>query len=143
MLSSEILARRKPSESADSSPTPPSSGPNGPSQSEAAFLVVLSFALFISVVALVRNYASTIDNFGDSSAYMSLASAIRRWDFHGIVIKQFWGLPYAMAALSRLTGLSDRTALEVFSLVPSLFSVLLARRLWERLDRGILRDSEL
>jgi hypothetical protein len=61
---------------------------------------------------------------------MMLAAAIRRWDFHGIVIKQFWGLPYAMAALSKLTGISDRTSLLVFSLVPSFISVLLAQRLW-------------
>jgi hypothetical protein len=77
------------------------------------------------------NYLMLVDNFGDSSAYMELASAIRHWNFHGIVIKQFWGLPYAMAALSKLTGLSDRTTLLVLSLVPSLLAVLLARRLWD------------
>jgi hypothetical protein len=102
----------------------------GPSRTEIISLVALSFALFVFAVALARNYAAAVDNFGDGSAYMSLASAIRHWDFHGIVIKQFWGLPYAMAALSKLTGLSDRTTLLLFSLVPSLFSVLLARRLW-------------
>ena len=78
----------------------------------------------------MRNYPAAVDNFGDSSAYMSLASAIRHWDFHGIIIKQFWGLPYAMAALSKVTSLSDRTALLVFSLAPSLLAVLLARTLW-------------
>ena len=93
-------------------------------------MVLVSFALFLSVVALVRNYAAAVDNFGDSSAYMTLASAIRHWDFHAIIVKQFWGLPYAMAALSKLTGLSDRTALLVFSFIPSLVAVLLARRLW-------------
>jgi len=102
----------------------------GPSRTELASLVALSFVLFILIIALVRNYFAAVDNFGDSLSYMSVASAIRRWDFHGIVIKQFWGLPYAMAALSKLTGLSDRTALLVSSLVPSLLAVLLARRLW-------------
>ena len=89
-----------------------------------------SFILFVSVVALARNYAAAVDNFGDSSAYMSLAAAIRRWDFHGVIVKQFWGLPYAMAAVSKLTGLSDRTALLAFSLIPSLLATLLARNLW-------------
>ncbi len=89
-----------------------------------------SFAIFIAVMAVTRNYAAAVDNFGDGSAYMNLASAIRHWDFHGIVIKQFWGLPYAMAGLSKLTGVSDRTALLALSLVPSLLAVLLARRLW-------------
>ena len=98
--------------------------------------------IFISVVALARNYAAAVDDSGDASAYMSLASAIRRWDFHDIVIKQFWGLPYAMAALSTLTGLSDRTALLVFSIVPSLLAVLLARSVG-RMDRRLLCGSEL
>lgn len=102
-----------------------------PSQGELALLVGFSFILFIFIVALVRNYFAAVDNFGDSMSYMTLASAIRRWDFHGIVIKQFWGLPYAMAALSKVTGVSDRTALLVCSLVPSLVAAILARRLWD------------
>lgn len=102
----------------------------GPSQTELAVLIVLSFVLFISFVSLLSNYFVAVDNFGDSQAYMDLASAIRHWNFHGIVIKQFWGLPYAMAALSKLTGLSDRMALLVFSLIPSTFAGLIARRLW-------------
>ena len=107
----------------------PDSG--GPSQTEIATLVGLSFVLFISVVSLGRNYFAVVDNFGDSLAYMSLASAIRHWDFHGIIVKQFWGLPYAMAALSTLTRVSDRTALLVLSMIPSLIAGLLARRLWD------------
>lgn len=79
----------------------------------------------------MRNYAAEVDNFGDSSAYMTLASAIRRWDFRGIVIKQFWGLPYAMAALSKLTSFSDRTSLLLFSFIPSLLAAVFVRRLWD------------
>lgn len=93
-----------------------------------ALLAVFVFALFIS---LFQNYFAKVDNFGDTLGYMSVASAIRHWDFHGVVIKHFWGLPYAMAALSKLTGLSDRTALLFFSLAPSLLAVVLARRLWD------------
>jgi hypothetical protein len=130
MLPSKAVAHRMPFESPDS-PTKASSGRGSPSQAEVASLVALSFVLFVSAVALARNYTATVDNFGDSSAYMSLASAIRHWDFHGIVIKQFWGLPYAMAALSKLTGLSDRSALLLFSMVPSLLASLLAWRLWD------------
>src|SRR6266516_5193662 len=130
MSLSEISSRKSVSEfsgsRSESSPDPLS----GPSRTELATLVALSLLVFVSTVTFVRGYAATVDNFGDSSAYMSLASAIRRWDFHGIVIKQFWGLPYAMAALSKVTGLSDRTSLLAFSLVPSLFAVLLARHLW-------------
>jgi hypothetical protein len=127
----QTLSHKTPFEFPHSLEKPSSFGLSGPSQTEIASLVALSFVLFISIVALARNYAAAVDNFGDSAAYMSLASAIRRWDFHGVAIKQFWGLPYAMAALSMLTGLSDRTALLLFSLVPSLLSGLLAWRLWD------------
>jgi hypothetical protein len=130
MLPPKMLANRMPFESPDSLAKPSSSGLGGPSQAEIGALVALSFIVFISIVALARNYAATVDTFGDSSAYMSVASAIRRWDFQGVVIKQFWGLPYAMAAVSKLTGLSDRTALLLFSLGPSLLAGLLAGRLW-------------
>lgn len=103
---------------------------NEPSQIEIAGVVALTFALFISVIVLASHYPSTVDGFGDSPAYMSIASAIRRWDFHGIIVKQFWGLPYAMAVLSKITTVSDRTALLVFAFVPSLLATLLAFRLW-------------
>jgi len=98
---------------------------------ELALLVFLSFILFTVCVALAKNYAAAVDAFGDSSAYMSLAAAIRHWDFHDVVVKQFWGLPYAMAALSKVTGLSDRAALLLMSFGPSLLAALLARRLWD------------
>jgi len=106
-------------------------GDNGPSWVEIAALVAAGFAVFVLVTTRFRGYAGAVDRFGDSSAYMALASAIRRWDFTGVAIKQFWGLPYAMAALSKLTGLSDRTSLLIFSLLPSGIAALLARRLWD------------
>ena len=101
-----------------------------PSQRETAALWLVSTVIFAAVAATLTPYLALVDNFGDSAAYMSIASAIRRWDFHGLVIKHFWGLPYAMAALSRATGFSDRSALLVISLAASLAAVMLARRLW-------------
>jgi hypothetical protein len=102
-----------------------------PTTKEIFCLALLALSVFALVIFSFQNYFAAVDTFGDSSAYMSLASAIRHWDFHGVVIKQFWGLPYAMAALSKLTGLSDRTALLLFSLVPSLLASVLAKRLWD------------
>ena len=75
-------------------------------------------------------YLALVDNFGDNSAYISIASAIRTWDFHGVFVKHFWGLPYFMAATSRLTGMSDRSALLTISWISSLAAVVLAYRLW-------------
>ena len=102
-----------------------------PSPAELTSLVGMTFLLFVSIIATVRGYGTAIDQFADSSAYIGIASALRHWDFHGIVVKQFWGLPYAMAGLSKVTGLPDRVSLIAFSLIPSLASVLLVRRLWD------------
>lgn len=104
---------------------------NEPTTKEVFCLSLLAVCVFASFLSLFQNYFAKVDDFGDSSGYMSLASAIKHWDFRGVVIKQFWGLPYAMAALSKLTGVSDRTALLFFSLVPSLLAAVLARRLWD------------
>ena len=63
-------------------------------------------------------------------AYMSVASAIRHWDFHDLSVKQFWGLPYAMAAVSIVFHISDRTSLLLISALASFASVGLVYRLW-------------
>lgn len=102
-----------------------------PTTKEIFCLALLALSVFALVIFSFQNYFAAVDNFGDSSAYMTLASAIRHWDFHGIVIKQFWGLPYAMAGVTKLTGISDRSALLLFSLVPSLVAAVLAKRLWD------------
>ncbi len=101
-----------------------------PSLREVLALCMATCILFVFFVTMFRNYFSAVDDFGDSSAYMTLASAIRHWDFRGIVIKQFWGLPYAMAAVSTVTGVSERTALLVLSFASSLTTVAVAYRLW-------------
>jgi hypothetical protein len=101
-----------------------------PSQREVLLLNALTCVLFVLFVSMFRNYFAAVDNFGDSSAYMTLASAIRHWGFRGIVVKQFWGLPYAMAALSGLTGASGRTALLLISFISSFSALALAYRLW-------------
>jgi hypothetical protein len=71
-----------------------------------------------------------VDNSGDSPAYISVAAAIRHWSFHGLFIKHFWGLPYAMAAVSSITGISEHWSLLLVCLLSSLISVTLAYSLW-------------
>jgi hypothetical protein len=101
-----------------------------PSSKEVILLALFSCVVFFCTILPFRNYLSLVDDFGDSSAYMSVASAIRHWHFEGLTIKQFWGYPYLMAAVSILTGVSDRTALLLISILTSLISVALAYRLW-------------
>ena len=113
-------------------PSPPSNSKWGqePSLREVLALWLMTCLVFVAGVAVLRNYLSLVDESGDASAYMAVASAIRHWNFHGLMVKQFWGLPYAMAVLSSLTGLSDRTALLLICFATSLASVAIAYRLW-------------
>ena len=78
-----------------------------PSAPQVLLLACLVCIVFLTAVNLMANFPSLVDNFGDSSAYMTIASAIRHWKFQGVVVKQFWGLPYLMAAISILTRISD------------------------------------
>jgi hypothetical protein len=93
-------------------------------------VTLLSCAVFVGVISLLKGYFVTVNGFGDNGGYMGVAAAIRHWDFRGLNIKQFWGLSYAMALISMITRVSDRTALLVMSCLPAIISVLFARRLW-------------
>lgn len=108
----------------------PEPSDDGPSDRELVLLVIFSFIVFIAVVLRFRDFSVAVDGFGDSSAYMVIATCIRHWNFQGLVIKQFWGLPYLMAGLSIATHLSDRASLMIISMLASVASVLLTRRLW-------------
>jgi hypothetical protein len=93
-------------------------------------LWLLTCLIFVAVVVPLCNYFTLVDNFGDCSAYMAVASAIRHWDFHGLFVKQFWALPYTMAVLSLSMGVSERTALLLICFGSSLAAVVIAYRLW-------------
>ena len=113
-------------------PVPSSHWNKEPSICEVLLLVLTSGLLFTgTILLLVPNFFALVDvGFGDNPAYMQVASAIRRWEFAGLNVKHFWGLPYLMAVLSKLTGFSDRTALLLISACASFISVSLAYRLW-------------
>ena len=103
---------------------------NEPALDETLLVCVAAAAIFVSTIAVLSPYLVLVDNFGDNSAYMSIATAIRKWDFRGVFVKHFWGLPYFMTAISKLTGLSERTSLLLVSCTSSLIAVVLAYRLW-------------
>lgn len=101
-----------------------------PSLGEVLLLAVAASLLFFLTVISLGHFRAVVDGFGDSVAYMNVAAAIRHWDFSHLVVKQFWGYPYAMALLSTLTGAPDRVALLLISYLSYLISVGLAHRLW-------------
>jgi len=101
-----------------------------PSEREVLLLSLVSCVLFVSVIVLSKDYFSLVDNFGDNMAYMNVARAIRHWDFAGLWVKHFWGLPYVMALVSMVARVSDRASLLLVSVAASLLSGALAWRLW-------------
>src|SRR5204863_1955271 len=101
-----------------------------PTAREVMLLALLSGCLFVITILRFHDYSSAVADFGDSQAYVSAASAIRRWNFDGVQIKQFWGYPYAMVAFSIVTRSSEKASLLLVAGLSCLVSVALAFRLW-------------
>ncbi len=101
-----------------------------PSRAELLLLVFMTGTLFISVMIAFRRFLATVEGSGDNLAFISIATAIRHWDFRGLVIKAFWGLPYLMAAVSFVAHISERDALMVVSYLSGLVVMVVAYRLW-------------
>lgn len=101
-----------------------------PSARELLLLVAMSGIVFVSVMLLFHSFLAKVVNSGDNPAFLGIASAIRHWDFRGLNVKAFWGLPYTMAAVSSLTRISDRNALLLISYVTGFSTIVLAGRLW-------------
>jgi len=102
-----------------------------PGLMELAALIALTMVLFFATLLYFRDYRSAVDGFGDSGAYLSIANSIRHWNFQGLQEKQFWGYPYAVAALSLATRIHpDWLLLVMVTISCSVLSTVLAFRLW-------------
>jgi hypothetical protein len=66
---------------------------SAPSFLEIMSLTLVGSFLFAGTILLFSRYGLAVESFGDSSAYESVASAIQRWTFNGLQIKQFWVIP--------------------------------------------------
>ncbi len=108
----------------------PSRWKQEPTLREAVILWTGSALLFVITASTFENYSQLVRTFGDSAAYLQIADAIRTWNFSGLQLKHFWGLPYAVAALSKPTGISTEAALLIVCAASSLTAVALAYRLW-------------
>jgi len=86
-----------------------------PSEREVLLLGFFVCLIFLAIIASLSNPLVVVDQTGDNGAYLRIATAIRTWDFSGVSPKLFWGLPYAIAALSFLTGMPGQTALLMIS----------------------------
>lgn len=102
---------------------------NGPSVQELILLWLAAALFFLIAIHHFRSYLQLVANFGDNERYAAAASAIRRWDFTNLQVKQFWGFPYLISAFS-FAGLSMQWSLLLICFASSLASVLLVRNLW-------------
>lgn len=95
-------------------------------------LVLISYGVFLATFFLLGGkFWSRVEDFGDNPGYIRLAAAIHHWQLSGVVVKQFWGLPYAVAAVSLVTTLSETVSLVIVCVLASLFAVAFCYWLWD------------
>jgi hypothetical protein len=109
---------------------PPNPWKQAPHLREVVLLWIASGICFVSTVVIFRHYWQLVHEFGDSAAYIEIADAIRFWNFSGIHVKHFWGLPYATAGLSFLIRIPNTQLLIAVSALSALCAVIFAYRLW-------------
>lgn len=103
---------------------------SAPGLFEIMLLALVGSLLFAGTISIFSRYGSAVESFGDSSAYESVASALQRGTLEGLQIKQFWGYPYAIAALAMVAHISIQTSLLLISWVSCFVSIALGYRLW-------------
>jgi len=101
-----------------------------PTLKEAALMWALVAVIFVATASTLRPYLALVRGYGDTGSYMQIAHAIRTWDFPELQVKQFWGLPYAVALLSKLTGLPEEASILAVCAASSLMTLVFAYRLW-------------
>ena len=101
-----------------------------PTLKEAMLIWALVAVIFVATVSILRPYMPLVSAYGDVGSYVRIAHAIRTWDFSGLQVKHFWGLPYWMALLSKLTGLPEEMSILALCAASSLITMVFAYRLW-------------
>jgi hypothetical protein len=100
-----------------------------PSERELLILVVVGFSVMWITGFVLHQTPSLVLNYGDNLAYVNVANAIRRWDFHGVSIQHFMGYPYFIAAASFLFHLPAPLSLWLIAAGSTLLSAWFAARL--------------
>ena len=117
---------------ADFAPSRASVWREPPTLSRVLVWVLISYGVFLATFFLLGgSFWSKVEDFGDNSGYIRLAAAIRHWQLSGVVVKQFWGLPYVVATVSLVTTLSETVSLIVVCVLASLVTVSLCYWLWD------------
>ena len=104
-----------------------------PSPTQVLGMVLVSYVVFLVFLSCIGSSYWPMVEFktGDNPAYLEVASAISHWQFSGLNVKQFWGLPYAVACVSVMSGASLPAALVAVCVGASLVSVALCYWLFD------------
>ena len=90
-----------------------------------------TYVAFVAVLVAFASYRPAVLELGDNAQYLGISNALLRWRLGAIgQVKLFWGFPYAVAAVSKLTHAPLTAALIGVSVVASLSAVTMAARLW-------------
>jgi len=98
---------------------------------ELFLLIATGCVVFGVTLSAFSGWHATAVNFGDNAAYLQTATAIQKWDFHGIDIQHFLGYPYAIAAVSIVFHLPLGLTLSLVASAASLASTFLVARLFD------------
>ena len=101
-----------------------------PTAREAVCLAAVVYILGFVVISLVEPFSERVRLFGDTVFYVGVVKAIRTWDFSTLTPWHFWGLPYAAAAISVVTSLSEWWSVLVVSLASALGATYLMQKLF-------------
>ena len=92
-------------------------------------MAALGFAILWITGFVLHQAPKLVLNYGDNLAYVTVADAILRWDFHGVSIQHFMGYPYFIAATSFLFRVPTVFSLWLIAAGSTLLSVWIAARL--------------
>jgi hypothetical protein len=101
-----------------------------PTFPELLLLLAVAAVFFGATLVAFHGWHGRLLSFGDNSAYLEIATAIRHWDFHGIDIQHFMGYPYAIAVVSLVSHLPLTSSLWLVAVVASFVSTFLVARLF-------------
>jgi hypothetical protein len=104
--------------------------PGEPSLWEVLSMLVMMFVLHLLAVCRVTSFWEAAD-WLDNTSYIEIARTIRQGhSAGGSFPHHFWGFPYAVAAVSKLLGIRELTAIVVISMLGSLAVCALVHRLY-------------
>jgi hypothetical protein len=89
----------------------------------------VGFVVIWSTGFVLRQTPNLVLRYGDNAAYVTVANAILRWDFHGLFVQHFMGFPYFIATVSFLFHIPTPLSLWLIATGSTLLSVWFAARL--------------